>query len=377
MTLDLSAIPIVDHHCHSLLKAGAPLDAEAFRAIFTESVEPEIVRRHVPQTMFYRRAVRELAALLDCEPVEEAVLARRAAFTAEEYTRRLMRDAGIEAMLVDYGFRSADYHDHEELAALVPCRVERVLRLETVAQELILQHDSFDAMVEAFRAVAAQARQAGYVSLKSIIAYRTGLAIQPVTSAEAREAYEPVRAQAQREGRIRLASKPLLDYLIMAALDENRVQRLPFQFHSGFGDADVDLLTANPLCLRGLLQSGRYAGFPIVILHMGYPYARESGYLASLYRQVYVDLSLAVPFAAGGIPTLIGQLLELAPTSKLMYASDAFSLPELYWLGARWGRWGLGVVLEDLMQGGFLTEGEAMRVAEQILGGNAREVYRL
>ncbi|MBI3732137.1 MAG: amidohydrolase family protein [Chloroflexi bacterium] len=110
---------------------------------------------------------------------------------------------------------------------------------------------------------------------------------------------------------------------------------------------------------------------------MGYPYARESGYLASLYRQVYVDLSLAVPFAAGGIPTLIGQLLELAPTSKLMYASDAFSLPELYWLGARWGRWGLGVVLEDLMQGGFLTEGEAMRVAEQILGGNAREVYRL
>ncbi|MBI3732138.1 MAG: hypothetical protein HY259_01605 [Chloroflexi bacterium] len=216
MTLDLSAIPIVDHHCHSLLKGATLLDAEAFRAIFTESVEPEIVRRHVPQTMFYRRAVRELAALLDCEPVEEAVLARRAAFTAEEYTRRLMRDAGIEAMLVDYGFRSADYHDHEELAALVPCRVERVLRLETVAQELILQHDSFDAMVEAFRAVAAQARQAGYVSLKSIIAYRTGLAIQPVTSAEAREAYEPVRAQAQREGRIRLASKPLLDYLTAA-----------------------------------------------------------------------------------------------------------------------------------------------------------------
>jgi hypothetical protein len=152
---------------------------------------------------------------------------------------------------------------------------------------------------------------------------------------------------------------------------------MPVQFHTGFGDADVNLLLANPLHFRPLLQRDRYSRVPWVILHMGYPYVRESAYLASIYGNVYVDLSLTIPFAPSEAPILLTQLFGLAPTSKLMYASDGFSVPELFWLGARIGRAALTRVLDDQVGAGMLTPGEAHAVARQILFENAQSVYRL
>jgi uncharacterized protein len=131
------------------------------------------------------------------------------------------------------------------------------------------------------------------------------------------------------------------------------------------------------LHFRPLLQSDRYNHVPWIILHMGYPYVREAGYLASIYGNVYVDLSLAIPFAPSEAPMLLTQLLGLAPTSKLMYASDGFSVPELFWLGAKIGRAALARVLENQLSAGTLSAGEADEAAEQILSGNAQRVYRL
>ena len=50
-------------------------------------------------------------------------------------------------------------------------------------------------------------------------------------------------------------------------------------------------------------------------------------------------------------------------------------MPEIFWLAARWGRWGLGRVLEEFISDSFLNVGEAEATAEAILGGTARRVY--
>ena len=98
---------------------------------------------------------------------------------------------------------------------------------------------------------------------------------------------------------------------------------------------------------------------------MGYPYLRESAYLSSIYPNIFVDLSLAIPFAVGEIPPMLIQLLGLAPTSKLLYASDGFSVPELFWLGAKACRTALGRVLDQLVADDILTTGKAYTSAEQ------------
>jgi uncharacterized protein len=280
-------------------------------------------------------------------------------------------------LLVDHGYLTDETLTPGEMAARLPCRVLPVLRLETLAQALIVGHDSFDAMLDEYSALVEQARAEGYVGLKSIIAYRTGLAVQPTPRGDAAAAFGPVKERARRDGRVRLATKALNDYLLLRALEIAERQAMPVQIHTGFGDADLDLREANPLHLRPLLESGRYANVPFILLHASYPYVRELGYLAAIYANVYADVGLAIPHLAAEIPAMLRQLLGLAPSTKVVYSSDASQIPELFWLAARWGRRGLGTVLDELIALGALGGDEAIAVARRVLGGNAAGIYGL
>ena len=80
-----------------------------------------------------------------------------------------------------------------------------------------------------------------------------------------------------------------------------------------------------------------------MLLHC-YPFVREAGWLAHVYGNVFLDLSLTIPHVARPA-TALAEALELAPVSKLLYASDAALAPELYLLAARWWRDALAEVL--------------------------------
>jgi predicted TIM-barrel fold metal-dependent hydrolase len=374
MLLDLSPIPIVDHHAHSLLTLEATSDPASFRQWFTESIDPEIHARHVPHSLIFRTGLRWLAQLLDCEPTLEGYLRARAVQPYAAWTRRLFTEANIDILLCDYGYQRDDTLGHTDLQALLPCRVEPILRLETLAQDLIVEHDTFEQMLDAFGATVSQARANGYVALKSIIAYRTGLAIAPARREEAEAAFVLLKEEARRSGRVRLASKPLCDDLVLRALELASAQQLPVQFHTGFGDADADLRSVNPVSLRYVIEQ---AGCPLVLLHAGWPFYRELAHLAAIYPNVWLDLSLAIPFATTGIPAMLRDVLGMAPLSKILFATDAFTMPEIFYLAARWGRWGLSRVLAEFIAEGFLEASEAWAAAEAILGDNARSLYGL
>jgi hypothetical protein len=79
VSLDLSGVPILDQHCHPLLRDGVTLGVTDYQRFFSESGEAEMHRRHAPTTIFFRWALKELAAFLGCPPTVESVLATRAA----------------------------------------------------------------------------------------------------------------------------------------------------------------------------------------------------------------------------------------------------------------------------------------------------------
>ena len=148
----------------------------------------------------------------------------------------------------------------------------------------------------------------------------------------------------------------------------------PLQIHTGLGDADQSLLGADPALLQPQLDHGFLAGVPVVLLHC-YPFVRHAGYLASIYRDVHVDLSLALTFVPQRGSALVGEALELTPASKLLFATDASRLAEMYLLGARWWRESLAGALGQLVDDDVLDEPLALEWAEQILAGNARRLY--
>jgi predicted TIM-barrel fold metal-dependent hydrolase len=107
-----------------------------------------------------------------------------------------------------------------------------------------------------------------------------------------------------------------------------------------------------------------------VLLHC-YPFVREAGWLAHVYGNVYFDLSLTIPHVSRPAE-MVRQALELAPVSKLLYASDAARTPELYYIAAKWWREGLAEVLTDA-----LSPDEAEVAGKQVLRENARGLYGL
>lgn len=371
--MDLAAIPVLDQHAHNLLKPEAA-SRTPFRAAFTEGYDPEIIARHAQHSLFFRRSLREVAELLGCEPNEPAVLARREELGLEKLTALCFTAANMEGVLIDDGLLPDQILPLDWHRQFVT--VHRLLRLEVLAEDLVAEAESFDDFLAQFRA-ALDPPPADVVGLKSIIAYRSGLDVRLTTVAEARAKFDIWKGVSQ-SGRRRLEDKTLLDFLLMQALELAARHQLPVQFHTGFGDPDLDLRLANPLHLRPLLEDRRYRDARFSLLHASYPFTREAGFLASVYPHVYLDVGLAVPMlSVSGMGRAMRELLELAPFTKLTYSSDAHLIPELYYLAAKWGRIVLGSALDEAVRDGDLTAAEADEVAEAVLRGNARALYRL
>jgi uncharacterized protein len=322
----LNGVALVDHHAHGLLHGRPTLDE--FRGRLSESTDPR-QWPHLASWVTYRRALRELAELFDCDPSEPAVYEHRLATDEAEYASTLLHATNTELLLVDDGYPPpGSGTPWQELGELAGCEARPVLRIERVAAER---------GPEAVRDEVAAARENGYAGLKTISAYRTGLELER------------------------------LHGFVVEALEANEEtgSPLPVQIHCGFGDSDLYLPRADPGYLKPLLD--RFAETPFVLLHC-YPFVREAGWLAHVYGNAWLDLSLTIPLVSRPAE-MLRQALELAPVSKLLYASDASRTPELYYLAAKWWREALAEVLPELFGD------DAEWAARRVLRENALELY--
>ena len=376
--LDFSAIPVLDNHCHPVL-LRQHIDVLQFRGFFSEATHPSFAQKHLPHTVYYLWILRQLAAFHGCEAVEEAVVEARNSLEADVLLQRLLHGANIEALILDTGYPPpAQCYRPAQIAEVGGCRVEKMLRLEIVMQQLVMQYAEFDEVVARFIEIVSHAREQGYCALKSIVAYRTGLDIREWSKDEAVASFREARWEAEQQGQLRIAHKPLLDYLLHIAFTQAARLHMPIQFHTGYGDSDTDMRLGNPLHLRPVLERREYWEMPVVLLHESYPYVQLGAYLAAVYPHVYFDLSYAIPFLdLLEMQNFTRQALSVAPASKLMYSSDGIHVPELHWAAALRGRRVLAQVLQEMIDADEIDEVQAYQLAWQILRHTARDVYRL
>jgi predicted TIM-barrel fold metal-dependent hydrolase len=210
------------------------------------------------------------------------------------------------------------------------------------------------------------------VGAKSIAAYRVGLDLPGVKPSQDELVAALRDVEPERDGRFRIAHPVVNGFLAWTAVEVG----LPLQFHVGYGDSDVELLDCDPLRLTRFLRATQDRGVPVLLLH-NYPFHRNAGYLAQVFDHVFMDVSLTVHNTGALSRDIIRESLELVPFGKLLFASDAFGLSELYYLGARLFRVGLSATLGRLVDTGEMTDADAERVAALIGSGNARRAYRL
>jgi predicted TIM-barrel fold metal-dependent hydrolase len=299
-------------------------------------------------------------------------VARRAELGSTEVSKRFLVAAGASALCVDTGYVPEPITSPAELGDLAGATAHEIVRLERVAEDVAAAGVGAAGFADAVRSALAT-RTAGAVGVKSIAAYRTGLDLGAERPADSEVATAAGRwlADAQPETP-RLADETLQRFLVWCGVD----LRLPVQFHVGYGDSDVDLHRCNPLLLTPLLRAIEPTGVPVMLLH-NYPYHREAGYLAQVFPHVYVDAGLATHNLGARAPALLAEALELAPFGKFLYSSDAFGLPELYYLGAALFRSALSAFLRSGVEEDLYTERTAARLARMLCADNAKRAYRL
>lgn len=362
----VAGIDLVDNHAHPVEELSRETITREFPTLFTEGGHAPEDARH---TVAYRRALRLLGERFEGE-TEAELLAARAAVDLESYSREVIADTGTAVILADDGYPDIS---PTEFRAYTDAEVYPLLRLEPVIEALVPRHERLDDLVAAFEQRVEDALAGEYVGLKSIVAYRTGLDIDPPAAAEAaaRDGYGDLRAGF--DGRIEHAG--VIDHCLNRAADLAAEHGVPIQLHTGFGDSDAHPRFVDPSYLYDFL--GAHPGTDTVLLHGGYPYVRTAGYVTSTFPNAYLDLSLANPFVAHGVEPMLRQALETVPATRLLYGSDAFSAPEIYALAAERVRTDLPAVLESLVERGFYTEPYAEDVARMVLRENAVELYDL
>lgn len=374
--VDLASVAVVDNHCHAV-EARQDADAADWPAYFTESPDPGMRGRDAGTTAFYRRLIRAMADFHGVAADTATVLEARARLGTDELVARLFADARIGGVVVDTGYpapeaaMAGEAFDRASGAGRVS-----LLRLELLFQQLVAENDTWPALVDVVRHTLTDVRGSGFAGFKSIVAYRTGLAVERWAAGDVETSFRAARAEVEATGAVRLGHKPLLDTLLHLAFAAAAEQELPVQFHVGYGDPDVDLRRASPLELRAVFEEHDYRAMPVVLLHGCWPYTREGAYLASVYGNAHLDLSYAIPFLSmGEMRSMTRAALGVAPLTKLMFSSDGARVPELHWMGARDGRSVLSAALGELVADGDLGVDEATRAGERILRDNAAALY--
>lgn len=373
----LAELPLVDHHVHGTLLP--PLSRGEFESFLTESAEP------IPAWMTQFDSQVGFAVRKYCAPVlglpehtdADTYWNARASKTPSEVSRLLLTTSGIAESVIDSGIIQTAHAERsltslDEFTELSGHTVHEIVRLETVLETLAGAGTAADALEEALDD-ALRSATATAVGFKSIIAYRHGFDFEPrkPTSEEFRVAAADWLASADG-GPYRVTDQVLLRTLLWKGVETG----LPVQLHTGYGDADLDLVRCNPLLLMDWLKLLPADASDIVLLHC-YPYHREAGYLAQVFPKVFFDVGLAINYSGAASDRIIAESLELAPFSKTLFSTDAWGLPELHHIGAALWRRGMLRTLSPLVAEGDWSLADALRVARLIGRDNAIRLYAL
>ena len=196
----------------------------------------------------------------------EDYLARRQELGTEA-SRLLVAAAGIDTFLIDTGIDDERLCSPAELAAMTGGKAYEVVRLEALAEHLLNEGTG---ALDFAPAVERALHDSTAVAAKSIAAYRVGLDLPPALPSRDDLVTAVASLRPSASGRYRIADPVINAWLAWTAIKIG----MPLQVHVGYGDADIDLLHADPLRLTPFLRATEERGVPVLLLH-NYPFHRQ------------------------------------------------------------------------------------------------------
>lgn len=153
----------------------------------------------------------------------------------------------------------------------------------------------------------------------------------------------------------------------------------PVHLHAGLTGKDCTdhVLNFDPLNMAHFLADKRFLNSHLVFLHAGYPNVRGASAMAQSFPNVWIDLAQVLPWEVVNMPSIIEDLMGFASHGKITFGSGAHGHPEINWLAAKVAKKSLALVLERIVDRGFMNKKQAEETADCMLYKNSLRLYHI
>jgi predicted TIM-barrel fold metal-dependent hydrolase len=366
---------VIDDHVHPFPLSFEPLALDGLTLDVEEGEAAESRRLRLGPTRLSMEMLRtRLARYLGCEPAD-AVAARDQVARADwpAYVRGLFADSGTIGMLMDAAWQGLPPGGAERFADASGVPVWELARLEPVIDRLLGEDRGVQEIVHAVDAFMDAEVRDGAVGFKTVLAYRTGLAVEVDVTPERAE--RELSADRSAGAPVRRSGKALRDLLFVHVLGRCAEFDRPLQVHTGFGDSEIRLAESDPLLLEEALRTTAGSSADVVLIHGSFPWHEQAGYLASVRPHVWTEFSLCNLFSPATTADRLLRLLDIAPAGRITLGSDGHGPPESHWFGTVIVREAWQTVRQRLS--GTVSETWLDDAQERLFETNARQLYHL
>ena len=334
--------------------------------------------RHTGYGTCLRIAVRDLFGVPDLDRQTYRQLSEAIAASARPgwYGHVLKEKARIAVSLQDDSRATVDKRFFAPMVRLEHFAVartrEELVRLEEDAGIAI---HTLDDLLEAMRLALAAYVAEGAVGIKIGLAYRRTIRFEKVAKADAERVFNRIAGHLG-EGPSWEEARPLQDYVVHQIIRLAIEHDLPIQIHTGLQEGNENLVTnSKPTHLTNLFIEYREAKFDV--FHGGYPYMGELLALAKNFPNVYLDLCWLYIISPSAGARMLHEAIETIPANKIFAFGGDFIVPEGSYGHSVMARRVVSRVLTEKVEDGWLTEEEAVRLAQRILRENPAVLYGL
>jgi uncharacterized protein len=380
---DFKNLPFYDNHTHDVsLDADhiTPFDLSIQFLHGFRDVPPadengklgasEELRYHVSQLGVVKTLVNYMAQKFGCEATLEAVVKARNKKTKgnlKEYIGELYREENIIGTTVDLGWPIGD----QRLDAF-GVRVFRLFRMDPCYDEVMERASSYDQLKTEYENAIRSAVAEGFIGIKCHVAERFTFAVRTVEDDEARDAFSAAKSGDYR-------SREAVYFAIFCRTIHlcNELD-IPLHIHSGnTGGAGNGMIhNCDPLLMCPFLNDAQYFSTKIMFLHSNYPNIRNAALMAHIYPHVWVDFAWVLPWISLQFKQILREVMGVAPHSKITFGSGQHGIPEIAWMAAKVAKSSLAEILQEYVDSGLLSVGQAQETAEMLLSGNAKRLYK-
>jgi predicted TIM-barrel fold metal-dependent hydrolase len=147
--------------------------------------------------------------------------------------------------------------------------------------------------------------------------------------------------------------KALCDKALLLSAEELEEAGEVLQVHTGLGAPLAGPELVRPGLLVQALRKTVLGHVRLVLLHAGWPYSEEAGWLANSFSNVWVDTSLVTLMRPDRLADILWRLFATAPQNKVLYGSDGHTDPVSLLIALWQAKQAIAVLMEHWLSEGY------------------------